>query len=78
MTSEKYKDPFGFIVIRPSLDKSNTAPFFLHDMADLVFAPTRQFRSAGLPFWANVSDGSLMKCGAPVEDDAPKNKTVKQ
>lgn len=53
-------------------------PFLLHVMADLVFPPTRQFRSADLPFSTYVSEGSSIKYGAPVEANAPKIKTNNQ
>lgn len=71
MISEKYKDPFGFIILRPSLDKSNAMPFLLHAIADFVFPPTRQFKTAGLPFSTYVSEGSSIKYGAPVQANAP-------
>lgn len=75
MISEKYKDPFGFIVLRPPLDRSSAMPFLLHVTAGLGFPPTRQFRIADLPFSTYVSEGSSMKYGAPVEANVPANKT---
>lgn len=65
--SEKYKDPFGFIVLRPSWTKSKKMPFLLHAIADLIFPPVRQFNTAGLSFSTYVSEGSSIKYGAPVE-----------